>query len=684
MNTSFVFDPLVPPIIMLTLGALVFIGALLSARISIGAALARLFALGVIVLALLNPQKLIENRQALDDVALVITDRSASMDIPERTEIAEQTRNQLLESLGALPELQVNETVIRSSEAGTLFTQALVEGLGAIPPDRLSGVFVITDGQVHDLPETLDGLVPDNIPVHALITGRDDARDRRINPVISPRYGVVGEQVVFEATIEDPGFEGQTVVVSLRVDGLDRRTILADIGETIRIPVEIENRGDNIVEMIVEAAPDELTLNNNIYTSVVSGIRDRLRVLLVTGEPHAGGRSWRNLLKSDPSVDVVQFTILRPTNKIVSADQNELSLIAFPSRQLFEEKLDEFDLIIFDQYERRSPAILPPVYFYNIATYVENGGALLVATGPAFVTDASLYRSSLNAVLPIQPDDSTLDTAFRPALSDKGERHPITSDFADQDETWGRWYRLARSDAISGDILMEGPEGNPLLVIDNVIDGRAAVLLSDQAWLWSKNHDGGGPYNEMFRRLAHWLMQEPDLEAETLELEQGEETFKIIRNSLGEIVDDVMVERPDGTMESVSLTEISPGRFMAEIQAGEPGPYRLRSGDVQAVAAVGTFNPVETEDLLPTPNVLQPLTVFTSGGMYRVTQDGAALPDIRKVGLDRPASDASWAGVRANGRYTVTQSSRDPLISGLLLFILAALAMGLVWWREGR
>ena len=169
----------------------------------------------------------------------------------------------------------------------------------------------------------------------------------------------------------------------------------------------------NIVE--IEAAPlsgGELTLVNNRAVVSIDGVRDKLRVLLVSGEPNPGERTWRNLLKSDPSVDLVHFTILRPPEKQDGTPINELSLIAFPTRELFQQKIDQFQLIIFDRYARQG--VLPMIYFDNITRYVRDGGAVLVDAGPDYASQTSIWHTPLDVVLPAEPSGSVTNEAFRP------------------------------------------------------------------------------------------------------------------------------------------------------------------------------------------------------------------------------------------------------------------------------
>jgi hypothetical protein len=149
----------------------------------------------------------------------------------------------------------------------------------------------------------------------------------------------------------------------------------ADVGAIWKSDVTLDRGGMNVLQFELAEEAGELTTRNNSAIVQINGVRDRLSVLLVSGEPNAGQRTWRNLLKSDPAVDLVHFTILRPPDRHDGVPVNELSLIAFPTRELFVDKIDEFDLIIFDRYRRRG--ILPNSYFSNIARYVAEGGALL-------------------------------------------------------------------------------------------------------------------------------------------------------------------------------------------------------------------------------------------------------------------------------------------------------------------
>ena len=685
------FDPYLPLFIIAVLAGLVILMAAYGGYQKLRSFTLRAFALFALCAALLNPQTIIEEREPLTDIVLVLIDGSQSMQLGTRAEQLKAAQTQLTERLSGLENVETVTSVIKPDVSGTRLVSTLIDELGNLPRSRLAGVIALTDGQVHDLPENMSGLLPETIPFHAMIIGDPARRDRRIRAIRAAKFGLVDEAADFSVIVDDPGHEGESALITVRINGELKIRVPVTIGEEVDIPITIERRGSNTVELQVAAAPQELTLSNNSFISEISGIRDRLRVLLVTGEPHRGGRTWRNLLKSDPGVDLVQFTILtNPGVKNPNARTNELSLIAFPRDQLFLEKINEFDLVIFDKFRRRkgasrrgrSASILPEIYLRSVATYLENGGALLVATGEAFTTDESLYRSPLSAVLPIRPTDELIDGRFIPELTDAGRRHPVTASLAGGQSGWGPWYRIIESEVIGGDILMSGPAGEPLLIIDRVKDGRVATLMSDQAWLWSKGHEGGGPYNELFRRVAHWLMGEPELEAEQLDVQVENDTLKIERFSIRDNVRTVRVTAPDGSKQNVRLKKAAEGYFQAIIPSKGQGAYKLDDGTVSTIAAVGQLNPVEFSNLLPDILRLKPLTDISGGAIFPI-KPGDSLPQFRQINQGRNAGENAL-GLIKREQYEIRESRRTPLLPPILYFLLFIIFMGWAWHREGK
>lgn len=686
LNLNLVADPLIAPALLaaLALGALAFIALALFLRAP--GTLFRASALTVLLAVLLNPTVQQEDRESIDDVAVVLVDKSPSMELGARAASRERALSDLTEELERLPALDVRivESERAARDGGTALFGALDETIADIPRERLAGILVLSDGQVHDTPVTLAALGID-APLHALIVGDRNAPDRKLVVEEAPRFGIVGEPVTVRFHVEEEG-TGSAGKVRVRIerDGTLLREMRVTPGTSVETELTLPHGGESIVELIAETGPGELTEQNNRATLVMTGVRDRLRVLLVSGEPHAGERTWRNLLKADPSVDLVHFTILRPPEKQDGTPISELSLIAFPTRELFSVKLDEFDLIIFDRYRRRG--VLPVVYLGNVARYVENGGAVLAAAGPAFASPFSIYRTPLAGILPAQPTGQIVEQGFRPEITEDGRRHPVTAGLPGGDASppdWGRWFRLIDATPTHGRVVMQGPEEKPLMILDTIGQGRVAQLLSDHAWLWTRGYDGGGPQAELLRRLAHWLMKEPDLEEERL-LATGEGGMLTIeRHTMEETTSPVTVTLPSGIEQTLDLTETAPGRFVGRMETEELGLHMVTDGTLRTVAAVGPANPREFKDVRPSADLLEPLVAETGGGTYWLDEMDAP-PSLRGVRPGRDAAGGNWAGLRQNGEYILKAVSQTPLLSPLIALpvLLGLLLLG--WRREGR
>ena len=687
MSQTILFDPLVPMALIWALGA----ATLLIVALAVWRGLAgwpfRLLAGAVLLAALLNPSLQSEEREPLSDIVLVVADRSASQriaDRPGQTEAALEALEAEIAGLGM--EMRLSTVADAPDNAGTLLMAELNRMLAEEPRARIAGAILVTDGQLHDAE-----LVPDlPAPLHALITGREEDWDRRLVIETAPAFGIIGEELMLTLRIEDQGavpagLSGRAEV-AIAIDGGASRTFEVPTNETLQLPLTLEHAGQNVVQFTIPEAEAELTDRNNAAVVQINGIRDRLSVLLVSGEPHPGQRTWRNLLKSDPSVDLVHFTILRPPDKQDGVPVTELSLIAFPTRELFMEAVDDFDLIIFDRYQRRG--ILPMLYIDNIRRYVEDGGALLLAAGPDYASAASLYRTPLSEILPGRPTARVIEAPFLPEVSALGERHPVTAGLAasheplaDSDQPWGRWMRQIEVTEQAGQTVMTGNDGVPLLMLDRVGEGRVALLASDHAWLWDRGYEGGGPQLEMLRRLAHWMMGEPDLEEEALVAETDGQTIRVTRRTLADTVGALRVTAPDGTETEVVLEETAPGRFTAEIEGAEQGLYRLREGERETVIALGPAAPREFEETIASAARLEPLADPLSGAVLRL-EDG--MPDLRRVAEGRVANGRGWIGLTTRDAYLTTDVTVTPLISDWLFLLLAGALTVAGWLREGR
>jgi hypothetical protein len=697
MHLGIAFAPLVQPFILwAVIAAAVILALLLFASRSRGATI-RTLALALVVLALSNPSLTREDRQPLSSVAVVVVDRSPSQNFGDRTQQTEAARDALVERLHRIPGLEVRVVEAGRSDGetdGTRLFSALGSTLADVPPDRVAGVVMITDGRVHDVPADT-GALGFAAPIHALITGHKDERDRRIALLAAPRFGIVGQSQTISYRVEDHGAHETTAEVTVRRDGevLEKDDVPVGVQQNVEVP--ITHGGANIVE--IEAAPlpgGELTPVNNRAVVSIDGVRDKLRVLLVSGEPNPGERTWRNILKSDPSVDLVHFTILRPPEKQDGTPINELSLIAFPTRELFVNKIVKqppenkafFDLIIFDRYARQG--VLPFPYFENIARYVREGGAVLVDAGPDYASQTSIWHTPLDSVLPAAPSGDVTEQPFHPRLTELGQRHPVTRGLEGSDSDpphWSQWFRVVDTQDVNGTTIMQGAEQKPLLVLSHEGEGRVALLLSDQMWLWARGFQGGGPQLDLLRRLSHWLMQEPDLEEEALHLIVRGHNLVVQRQTMADSVGDVTLTSPSGSTRVLKLDQTKPGLWQSSVTADELGLWHATDGKLNALVNVGPANPREFAEVTSTTDVLAPIAQAT-GGSSRRLDDGSGLEVPRVVAVrsgDTYAGD-SWIGLKMTDASIVRGIGVLPVFAGLLGLLLLLGSLAGTWAREGR
>ncbi|MEE8272052.1 MAG: hypothetical protein V3R98_10040 [Alphaproteobacteria bacterium] len=699
-TTSIAFAPLLPWTILAPLfGLCLVVLAIGIVRRARGAGL-RVLVMAALAAALTNPALVQEERESIPDVAVIVVDESASQAIGSRAGRTDRALGDLTLALGEIDDLELR--IVRSGGQAdgqlgeTRLFEALDAALGDVPRRRVAGAILLTDGQVHDVPP--EAALEAMGPIHTLLTGDHDETDRRLSIAQAPAFGLVGREFTVTVRVDDLPARGGSGLVTLTAsqDGAVVQAFQVPVGQGHNLTFTLDHGGATVIEFEVAAAARELTLANNRAAVVVNGVRDRLRVLLVSGEPHPGERTWRNILKSDPSVDLVHFTILRPPEKQDGTPISELSLISFPIRELFELRLNEFDLIIFDRYRRRG--VLPNLYLSNIANYVQTGGAFLEASGPQFAAGFSLYRTPLGTVLPGEPTGQVIEQGYRPGITDLGVRHPVTSDLeqmyrearglADDRRAnaeavgWGRWFRQIDVVPTSGSVVMDGDNARPLLILDRVGDGRVAQLMSDHLWLWSRGFEGGGPQAELLRRLAHWLMKEPELEENDLRAVVDDRRIQVEQRRLEGDPQPVHVVSPSGAVESLELVETAPGRSAGSYVAAEPGIFRIEDGERTALAVVGRLNPPELSDMRTTEERLAPIAEATGGAMAWLVDDG--VPTVRRVRPERDAVGRDWIGLRANGDYLVTGAREAPLLPALLTLLLAVGGLMATWRREGR
>jgi len=693
MTLGVVWSPILPlwALALAALAASLVAGLLLLSRTR--GSWWRIGAMTLALLALANPVFTQEDRDPLQSVVAVVLDRSASQSLADRARITEEAKAAIERSFARSPGFEVRWIDAGASDGqtdGTHLFEALRSGLSDVPAERVGGAILVTDGQVHDVPAQA-AAIGFTAPVHALITGRSTDRDRRVVLTQTPRFGIVQQSQTVGFRVEDNGTGGAVAqaVVTIRRDGevIERRTVTT--GATTTVPVQITHAGANIVEIEVDGLQGELTPINNRAVVVIDGIREKLRVLLVSGEPHAGERTWRNLLKSDAGVDLVHFTILRPPEKQDGTPINELSLIAFPTRELFQIKIREFDLIIFDRYAQQG--VLPLIYFENIARYVRNGGALLIAAGPEHASSASINDTPLETILPAAPTGDVMERPFHARVSEQGRRHPVTRALpgmvAEGNPQWSRWFRLieSRPPAQGATTVMDGPEQRPVLLLSRQGEGRVALLLSDHIWLWARGFEGGGPHLELLRRLSHWLMKEPELEEESLRLAVRGRQLAVELQTMAERPETVTLTRPSGDSLTVAMQDAEPGLWRGQVDITELGLWRAQAGRLTRLINVGPPNPREFTDVTSTLRLLEPLVRSTGGGLWRISETGAlAVPRIVPTRSTSSLRGEDWMGIRQRDASVVRGIGILPAFAGILGLVLLLGALTMVWVREGR
>jgi len=382
----------------------------------------------------------------------------------------------------------------------------------------------------------------------------------------------------------------------------------------------------------------------------------------------------------------VHFTILRPPEKQDGTPINELSLIAFPTRELFQQKISEFQLIIFDRYARQG--VLPIIYFDNIANFVRDGGAVLVAAGPDYASPTSIWRTPLDAVLPAEPSGEVTETPFRATLTEPGKRHPVTRGLEGSETDpphWSRWFRLVDTKRSTGTAVLQGANSKPLLVLGREGAGRVALLLSDHIWLWARGYEGGGPHLDLLRRLSHWLMKQPELEEEALRLIVRGRDLTVRRQTMADTVSEVTLTSPGGATRTLTLQPTEPGVWTSTVTANELGLWRATDGKLTALANIGPANPREFSEVTSTTAVLSALANATGGDARRLEAgNGIAIPRVVPVRTSTTYKGEDWIGLKLRDVSVVRGIGVLPIFAGLIGLLLLIGSLAATWAREGR
>lgn len=671
------FLPLLPSVFLFIATATLLVFTMLSWLMtrSKSKTLIRALFCAVILVAISQPVRLIETRKNVKDILLVARDKSLSQDFGQRREILDHASTRLSLLSKEFPNIETRFIDVASNaDTETAIFKQIETALADIPENRRAGVILLSDGQVADT------MPPDETkaPFHLILTGSRRDKDRSIKILNSPAYGVIGENVHLKFRIEDSNINSSSAAVTVTFpDGKEEKKFFqTNTDHDWALP--ILQPGQNVFEIAVEDVENELTLLNNHAIVETQGIRNRLHVLLVSGEPYPGARMWRDLLKADPGIDLVHFTILRSPEKIDNTPTSELSLIAFPFEELFERKLGHFDLIIMDRFGLN--ALLPDYYFENIKNYVENGGALLEINGAGYSSKASLYNTSLGAILPGAPDGGLIQSAFKPEITALGKSHPVTMPLMKYGD-WGQWLQQIPVRKTSGDTLMSGIDGLPLLILSREGQGRIAQMTSDQIWLWARGYQGGGPTTELLRRTVHWLMKEPELDENALTVQTDENNITIRYRNKDQQTE-LRMTKPDGSEEILKTTSDGDGWLTSSIHNPARGIYKFSSGQQRKLVATGNLTTTEFSEIVTTDRKLKKVITKTGGGV--IWAEDQKEFGLRHLENRRSYSGSGWLGLKKNNASDLLASKTIPILSEEAWLAIILLCALLLWWNESR
>ena len=661
MITHVTFSPLLPWPVVATLAGLTLLPCLLALATRRRGGLLRLAGFAVLVITLAGPRWTRNTAQTLPDVALILVDQSASIQLGTRHAMADRALAALRASAQKTGATRlIVADIPPASSGGTQILPALHQALANIQPDQLAGIVAITDGEIADAA----GL-PSGAPFSALLTGAGEETDRELRLDNAPAFGLVGQTVSLRLTVFDHGADdaGTVVPVIVTEDGQPVVTTTAVIGQPLSVLLPIRHAGPAVIVASAPPLAGEVSAINDQAAFTLTGIHKRLNVLLVSGSPNQGERAWRLLLKSDPAVQLVHFTILRQPGEPIDADPRDVALVPFPVRELFETDIGKFDLIILDQFNAGD--LLPAEYLASIAAYVENGGALLAEVGPEFAGPESLAGSPLGSVLPAIPAaPGTVPQDLTPAVTPLGARHPVTAPLAGQ--ALKPWQRMEAATPRPGSlVLMTGANDLPLLILGHAGKGRTGILLSDQLWLWTRGDAHAGPALPLLRRAVHWFLHEPALEAEALTATVAHGRLSIDRRTLSPTdPGDATVTFPDGRTRNLLLTQTAPGRFTSSLPVqNATGVWKVSEGGRIAYAVAAPDNAEEYQDLAATASRLR--------GVAR-----------NIIWLGRDPSPALGPLLTPRHAVQITGSSSLPLLPPLPALLVALALITAAWWRE--
>lgn len=566
----------------------------------------------------------------------------------------------------------------------------------------LGAVVVISDGIDNgrigrgpvdaDTRKTVEAL---DAPVHTVFIGEKELRDLSVATVLADDFAFVRTPVKLVALVRHSGLGGRMVDVSLLRDGrlVDVKAVrLSDerAQETVSFDFTPDHPGNYVFEVKTPVLTGEALESNNRQVFTLKVIRDRVRVLHVCGRPSWNERFLRSMLRLDPNVDLVSFFILRSDTDEMPYGQGAMSLIPFPYKEIFDEQLNSFDLLIFDNFNFKPYWVEP--YLPGVRAYLEGGGALAMVGGDLSFASGLYGNSALAEALPVDlsgippdgPGAYTTDS-FRPRLTDEGRNHPASSLSLDgriNETRWGALPPLVGINRVAGlrpgaRALLVHPSQKsadgkpaPVLAVSDVGKGRSLALLTDSAWNWGFQAAGAGDDGRAFQRFwegaIRWLVRDPALTLLHIDLDKVEyrrsqtvsARVRALRTDYtGAPGVEVSLElRPVESSESgaplraMKVSTSGDGEAQVELAGLEPGAYRLlgratldgRPAEERATFVIRAEGH-ELDDVIAREDVLRELASL-SGGDFRAGSLGSpAIKPPRKVRVGSLRTVEIWS-----------------------------------------
>jgi len=670
MNKILEISPLIPQIYLILLLIVIVNLFIIAWRKNLPDLYIRGFFFILFAILFLNPVTISEVRKPLPGKLLVVFDQSPSNKIADREEVSNKVFSDIKSSFKDIKLIRVNagrDFTSKKNQNTSLFT-ALEHRLRTIPQKDILGTVIITDGQIGDVPDNVKTLK--NIaPINVILTGRKNEFDYEVKITQAPSYSLLNKSFDIKIKLNvKGGYIKKTKKLHIFKNG--KEIALYNIKPNIenKYSFKVSQSGKNIFEFSIDKEKGELTAINNKAIAVVNGVRDRLKVLLISGVPHMGERSWRNLLKSDPAIDLVHFTILRSPMSFNPVPANEMSLIMFPVKELFENKINDFDLIIFDKYMHYN--LLQQRYFDNISNFVKNGGALFMAMG-SDGSEQKIFNTELGEILPVALKNNKSPVLLRsyiPQLTKEGKQSPVTADIYINYKKPGKWFSQTEVFKTHGEVLINGVDNNPLLVLDKVGKGRVAVLTSDNIWLWAKGIGRAGPYKELLRNVSHWLMKEPELEKGYIKTKVKDNIITVLKREYSQTDNNLEMITPSGSVKNLNFKDNKDGWLSSKIIAREQGTYRFINGNNKAFAIIGNGGGVELSNIYSTDKKLKKIVRKTKGNLIWANSKKHITANNIKL-------------KRSKAYNIVSLDSRNLIPSGLALFFIL-IGFFYVWRKE--